>query len=97
MKATTIGIDLAKNLFQVHGVDGHGKVVLKKQIKRERMVVFFANLPPALIGMEACGGRALLARQLQGMRHRVRLMAAQFVKSYVKTNKNDVADAEGIC
>ena len=97
MKATTIGIDLAKNVFQLHGVDGHGKVVLKKQMKREQMATFFANLAPALVGMEACSGAHYWARKLQGMGHTVRLMAAQFVKPYVKTNKNDVADAEAIC
>ncbi|SOE50381.1 Transposase [Burkholderia sp. OK233] len=97
MKATTIGIDLAKNVFQIHGVDEHGKVVLKRQLKREQVAMFFANLPPALIGMEACGSAHYWARKLQGMGHTVRLMAPQFVKPYVKTNKNDVADAEAIC
>jgi transposase len=97
MKAITIGIDLAKNVFQIHGVDGHGKVVMKKQVKREQMAVFFANLPAALIGMEACGSAHYWARKLQGMGHTVRLMAPQFVKPYVKANKNDAADAEAIC
>ncbi|MGF6782362.1 transposase [Paraburkholderia sp. GAS334] len=97
MKATTIGFDLAKNVFQVHGVSGHGKIVLKKQVKREQMTMFFANLAPALVGMEACSGAHYWARKLQGMGHTVRLMAPQFVKPYVKTNKNDAADAEAIC
>ena len=97
MKITTAGIDLAKNVFQVHGVDEHGKTVLKKQLKREQVAVFFANLPPCLIGMEACGSAHHWARKLQGYGHTVRLMAAQFVKPYVKTNKNDAADAEAIC
>ncbi len=97
MKATTIGIDLAKNVFQIHGVEGHGKMVLKKQVKREQMATFFANLAPALVGMEACGSAHYWARKLQSMGHTVRLMAPQFVKPYVKTNKNDVADAEAIC
>lgn len=97
MKATTIGIDLAKNVFQVHAVNEFGKTVLKKQLKREQMAAFFANLPAALIGMEACSGAHYWARKLTGMGHDVRLMAPQFVKPYVKTNKNDAADAEAIC
>jgi len=97
MKITTVGIDLAKNVFQVHGVNEHGKTVLKKQIKRDQMAAFFANLPPCLIGMEACGGAHYWARKLQGFGHTVKLMAPQFVKPYVKTNKNDAADAEAIC
>ena len=97
MKATTFGIDLAKNVFQVHGVDEFGKTVIKKQLKREQVTVFFANVPVALIGMEACGGSHHWARQLKALGHDVRLMAPQFVKPYVKTNKNDAADAEAIC
>lgn len=97
MQITTIGIDLAKNVFQVHGVDGHGKVVLKKQLKRDQMAVFFANLAPCLIGMEACGSAHHWARKLQAQGHTVRLIAPQFVKPYVKTNKHDAADAEAIC
>lgn len=97
MKIRTIGIDLAKNVFQIHAVDEHGKTVLRKQLKRDQLAVFFANLPPCLIGMEACGGAHHLARKLVGFGHEVRLMAPQFVKPYVKTNKNDVADAEAIC
>jgi transposase len=80
MKATTIGIDPAKNVFRVHGVTEYGKVVLKKQIKRKQMAAFFANLPPALVGMEACGSAHYWARKLQGMGHTVRLMAPPFVK-----------------
>src|SRR4051795_9115972 len=97
MKITTIGIDLAKNVFQVHGVDVQGKVVLKKQFKRDQMAAFFANMPACLIGMEACGSAHHWARQLQALGHTVKLMAPQFVKPYVKTNKNDAADAEAIC
>jgi transposase len=97
MKITTIGIDLAKNVFQVHGVDERGKVVLRKQLRREQMAVFFVTLPSCLIGMEACGSAHHWARMLQGHGHTVRLMASQFVKPYVKTNKNDAADAEAIC
>jgi len=94
MKATTVGIDLAKNVFQAHGVSEHGKVALKKQFKRHQVIEFFANLQPCLIGMEACGSAHHWARKLQAMGHTVKLMAPQFVKPYVKTNKNDAADAE---
>ena len=97
MKITTIGIDLAKNVFQVNGVDEHGKAVLNKPLKREQMASFFVNLPACLIGMEACGSAHHWARKLQSMGHTVRLMAPQFVKPYVKTNKNDAADAQAIC
>jgi transposase len=97
MEITTVGIDLAKNVFQVHAIDQHGKVVLKKQIKRDQMAVFFVNLPTCLIGMEACGSAHYWARKLQGFGHTVKLMAPQFVKPYVKTNKHDAADAEAIC
>ncbi len=97
MKVTTVGIDLAKNVFQVHGVNEHGKPVLKKQLKRDQLVAFFVNLEPCLIGMEACGGAHHWARKLQSLGHEVRLMAPQFVKPYVKSNKNDAADAEAIC
>jgi transposase len=81
----------------VHGVNEHGKVVLKKQLKRDQVAAFFAKLPPCLIGMEACGSAHYWARKLQTFGHTVRLMAPQFVKPYVKTNKNDAADAEAIC
>lgn len=97
MKITTVGIDLAKNVFQVHAVDEHGKVALRKQLRRDQMTTFFVNLPPCLIGMEACGSAHHWARTLQGFGHTVRLMSPQFVKPYVKSNKNDVADAEAIC
>ncbi len=97
MKITTIGIDLAKAVFQVHGVDERGKAVLRKQLKRKDMLSFFANLAPCLIGMEACGSAHYWARELAKFGHTVRLMAPQFVKPYVKTNKSDRNDAEGIC
>jgi transposase len=97
MKITTIGIDLAKSVFAVHGVNEHGRAVLKKLLKRDQMLAFFANLPACMIGMEACGSAHYWARKLQGMGHTVRLIAPQFVKAYVKTNKNDAADAEAIC
>jgi len=94
---TTVGIDLAKNVFQTHGVNERGKAVLRKQLKRDQVVAFFANLPPCLIGMEACSGAHHWARKLQALGHRVKLMAPQVVKPYVKSNKNDAADAEAIC
>jgi transposase len=97
MKVTTIGIDLAKNVIQVHGVDERGKAVLRKQLKRAQVAAFFANLPPCLIGMEACASAHHWARKLETLGHTVKLMAPQFVKPYVKTNKNDAADAEAIC
>jgi len=97
MKITTVGIDLAKNLFQIHGVDERGKAVLRKQLRRAQVAVFFGNLPPCVIGMEACASAHYWGRALSRFGHTVRLMASQFVKPYVKTNKNDAADAEAIC
>lgn len=97
MKITTVGVDLAKSVFQVHAVDSRGKAVLRRQLKRSDMVTFFANLPSCLIGMEACSGAHYWARKLISLGHEVRLMAPQLVKPYVKTNKNDRNDAEAIC
>lgn len=97
MNITTVGIDLAKNVLQVHAVNGRGKVVLRKPLKRTEMSPFFANLRPCLIGMEACASAHYWARTLERLGHTVRLMAPQFVKPYVKANKHDVADAEAIC
>lgn len=97
MNITTMGLDLAKEVFQVHGVDERGKAVLRKQLRRSEMSKFFANLEPCLIGMEACGSAHYWARKLGEFGHTVKLMAPQFVKPYVKTNKNDAADAEAIC
>ena len=97
MKITTVGIDLAKNVFQIHAVDERGKVVVKKQLKRNQVIPFFTNLEPCLIGMEACGGAHYWARKLGQLGHTAKLMAPQFVKPYVKSNKNDAADAEAIC
>lgn len=74
MKLTTVGIDLAKNVFQVHGIDEHGKVLVKKQLRRDQMATFFVNLPPCLLGMEACGSAHYWARKLQAMGHTVRLL-----------------------
>ena len=97
MDITRIGIDLAKNVFQIHGVDRSGKVVVKKQLRRNQMLSYFGKLPPTLIGMEACGGSHGWARELIKLGHDVRLMSPQFVKPYVKSGKNDANDAEAIC
>jgi len=97
MKITTVGIDLAKNVFQVHGVDQRGKPVVERRLQRKQVLAFFARLTPCLVGMEACGGAHYWARKLQAQGHTVKLMAPQFVKPYVKTNKTDAADAEAIC
>jgi transposase len=97
MNITQVGIDLAKLVFQAHGVDARGKVGFRKQLKRSQVASFFAQLAPCLIGMEACGGAHFWARKLMEFGHTVKLIAPQFVKPYVKTNKNDAADAEAIC
>jgi transposase len=97
MNITRMGIDLAKNVFQLHGVDKHEKVVFRKQLKRAQMLEMFANKPPMLIGIEACGGAHYWARKLTGLGHTVKAMAPQHVKAYVKSQKNDKRDAEAIC
>lgn len=97
MNIKRIGIDLAKRVFQVHGVNGYEQVVVRKQLNREQMHRYFKELPPCLIGMEACGTSHYWARVLTGYGHTVKLMACQFVKPYVKGGKNDANDAEGIC
>lgn len=94
---TTVGIDLAKNVFQLHGVDEHGQVVLQRQVRRAQLTRTVAQLPPCLIGMEACGGAHHWGRVFGRLGHSVRLMSAQYVKPYVKRQKNDRADAEAIC
>ncbi len=96
-KVTTIGVDLAKNVFQVHGVDASGGVVIRKQLRRRQVMPFFGKLTPCLIGVEACATSHHWARELQALGHRVRIMPANYVKPYVKRNKNDAADAEAIC
>ena len=96
-EVTTIGLDLAKHVFQVHGTDASGAVVLRKQLRRGQVVAFFAALPRCLVGLEACATAHYWARELHGVGHEVRLMPAQYVKAYVKRNKNDAADAEAIC
>jgi transposase len=90
-------LDIAKNVFQVHGVDAAEKVVVRKQLRRSQVLAFFKALPPCLIGMEACATAHYWARELTKLGHTVRLMPAKDVKAYVKRNKNDAADAEAIC
>jgi transposase len=97
MQVTTIGLDIAKNVFQVHGIDAAEKVVVRKQLRRRQVLEFFKALPPCLVGMEACATAHYWARELTKLGHRVRLMPAKDVKAYVKRNKNDAADAEAIC
>ena len=97
MQITTIGFDLAKNVFQVHGIDADEKVVTRKQLRRGQVIGFFAALPPCLVGMEACATSHYWARELAKLGHEVRLMPAKDVKAYLKRNKNDAADAAAIC
>ena len=97
MQITTIGLDIAKNVFQVHGIDAAEKVVVRKQLRRGGVLAFFKALPPCLIGMEACATAHYWARELTKLGHQVRLMPPKDVKAYVKRNKNDAADAEAIC
>jgi len=93
----TIGVDLAKNVFQIHGIDAEGGVVFRRQLRRGQMVPFFKKQPPCLVGMEACATSHHWARQLIELGHEVKLMPPRYVKPYVKRNKNDMADAEAIC
>src|SRR3546814_8555108 len=96
-KITTIGLDIAKSVFQVHGVDAAGEVVVRKRLSRARVIPFFAKLPRCLVDIEACNTSHHWARELIALGHDVRLMPAQYVKPYVKRGKNDAADAEAIC
>ena len=97
MQICTIGIDLAKNVFQVHGVDNQGKVLIARQLRRKQVMEFFAKLPPCLVGMEACATSHHWARELSMLGHTVRLIPPSYVKAYVKRSKNDAADAAAIC
>lgn len=97
MKVTTIGLDLAKNVFQVHGVNARGKVMVRRQLKRNQMREYFAKLPPCRVGLEACGGAHYWGRELLKLGHEVKVMSPQFVKPYVKSGKSDKNDAEAIC
>ena len=97
MQITTIGLDLAKNVFQVHGIDATGQVVVRRSLRRSQMLPFFAKLPACLVGMEACGTSHYWARELVKLGHDVRLMPPAYVKPYVKRGKTDAADAEAVC
>jgi transposase len=94
---TTIGLDIAKSVFQVHGVDPSGQVVIRRQLKRRHVLVFFQQLPPCLVGIEACASSHHWSRELHAVGHTVRLMPPAYVKPYVKRHKNDATDAEAIC
>ncbi len=94
---TTVGLDLAKNVFQVHGVDAAGAVVIRRQVRRAQVLLFFSRLPPCLIGIEACAGAHYWARELIKLGHEVRLIPPSYVKPFVKRGKTDAADAEAIC
>jgi transposase len=97
MQVTTLGIDLAKNVFQLHGCDARGRGVLRKRLTRKQLLAFLSNLPSCLVAMEACASAHYWAREIEKLGHQVRLIGPKFVKPYVKANKNDSADAEAIC
>jgi transposase len=97
MKIATVGLDISKQVFQVHAADSEGRAVLRKRLRRNQVAAFFANLPACLVGLEACGGSHYWSRVISRFGHTVRLIAPQFVKPYVKSNKNDANDAEAIC
>ncbi len=97
MKVTTVGVDLAKSVFSIHGVDERGNTVLRKSVRRAKLVEFFAQLPACLVGMESCSGAQHWARELLKLGHEPRIMAAEFVAPYRMSGKNDANDAEAIC
>jgi transposase len=97
MEITTIGLDIAKRVFQAHGVDAAGKVVMRRKLQRGEVIEFFRSLAPCLVGIEACGSSQFWAREIKTLGHEVRLMPASYVKPYVKRGKTDAADAEAIC
>jgi transposase len=97
MQITTIGLELAKRWFQVHGVDANGHIVVRKRLWRSAVIPYFRSLEPCLVGMEACATAHHWARELIALGHTVKLMPPAYVKAYVKRNKNDAADAEAIC
>ena len=94
---TTIGLDIAKSVFQVHGIDAEGRVIIRRQLKRRYVLAFFQKLPPCLVGIEACATSHHWSRELRALGHTARLMPPTYVKPYVKRQKNDAADAEAIC
>lgn len=93
----TVGLDLAKSVFQVHGADGAGRAVLRKKLRRTQVLEFFAQLQPCVVAMEACGGAHFWAREIGELGHELRLIPPAYVKPFVKRQKNDMADAEAIC
>ena len=97
MNVSTVGLDLAKNVFQVHGIDSTGRVIVRRSLRRRQLMPFFGKLEPCLIGVEACGTSHFWARELRALGHKVKLMAPAYVKPYVKRGKTDAADAEAIC
>jgi len=97
MEVITIGVDLAKNVFQVHGVDAEGAVVVRRQLRWGQVLPFFKKQQPCLVGMEACATSHHWGQEIEALGHQVRLMPPRYVKPYVKRNKNDMADAEAIC
>src|SRR3974390_3817617 len=96
-EVSTIGLDIAKSVFQVHGVDGAGAVVIRKRISRAKMLEFFGRLPPCLVGIEACPSAHHWGRELQALGHTVKLIPPSYVKAYLKRGKNDANDAAAIC
>ena len=97
MEITTVGLDIAKRVFQLHGVDAAGKAVLRRQLQRSEVLAFFKALPPCLVGIEACGTAHYWAREIRELGHEVRLMPPSYVAAYVKRGKTDAADAAAIC
>jgi transposase len=97
MQITTIGLDLAKHWFQIHGVDANGDVIVRRRLSRSGVIAYFRSLEPSLVGMEACATAHYWAHELTALGHTVKLMPPAYVKAYVKRNKNDAADAAAIC
>ena len=97
MKLVRVGLDIAKSVFQVHGIDIEGRVIIRRQLRRRYVLAFFVKLPPCLVGIEACASSHHWSRELQALGHSVRLMPPAYVKPYVKRHKNDATDAEAIC